>query len=166
MLIDHSFFKGELHIDGMVISNGIPSITQNAIMTELMYFVCKYETIYLRALLGGELSHDFISYIQSDSKAPVEMFDSLKSRLVTESISPIANYVFYYYLKNKTLKTLEGNPDETSSKNTISSASRKLVIVWNQMVEMNKEIVLWLSKERIKFYSDGNILFPINGFGL
>ena len=73
MLIDETFFTGELHIEGIVSYAGVPSKTYEAANYELKSFIAQYELEFYRKILGYDNAKAFVLYIESGES--VERWD-------------------------------------------------------------------------------------------
>ena len=84
-------------------------------------------------------------------------------------VSPIAYYVFFFYLrKNQTQSTPIGNVEESSS-NKISPCNIKMINAWNQMAYMNKYISDYLYDNRNDYggyFFDESLLEFMNKMGI
>lgn len=171
MLIDETFFTGELHIEGIVSYAGVPSKTYEAANYELKSFIAQYELEFYRRILGYDNAKAFVLYIESGGS--VEKWDNLKNMLVEQvgnrMVSPIAYYVFFFYLrKNQTQATPIGNVEESSS-NKISPCNIKMINTWNQMAYMNRYISDYLYDNRNDYggyFFDESLLEFMNKMGI
>lgn len=166
MIIDGTYFKGTISIDGLNIDTGAPSITNKAVSEYLNSFIETYEREYLRLVLGRDMCRQFLCYLKENPEIKVEKWERLKDKLTEDGVSPIAYYVFFFFVRR--------NNAHVSSVGVVSSsendADPNLVLIpaWNQMVEMNKELLFFLhsDKEYKGFVFDCSMLEDINPFDL
>lgn len=126
-LIDASYFIGGINL---------PNISQPAVLENLDVFINKYEKKFLKLLLGDALYDLFIAGIAEDPIA--EIWTDLKSLLVNsqDKESPIANYVYYYYTRDRATQTVGMGEVKPSGENgSIASPVTKQVRAWNEMVD-------------------------------
>lgn len=136
MLIDSTYFKGMLSI-GLSPDTGAPSITQEAERERIEWFISVYEKSYLKELLGGEMCDKFVSYCEQ-GKSDDKYFNQLKERL-TAAYSPVACYVFYKFVRTGNIHVTNVGSVKSSGDDAVSP-SALLVRVWNDMVQMNRDI--------------------------
>lgn len=122
-------------------------------------FITRYESIYLKLLLGTELYDSFKTGI-AVTPTPLAKWTDLKAKLAnaTDKISPIANYVFFFYLNPNKLTdggVVVPKNDDMSQGNT-KNLQR---IVWNEMVELTEEVYEWLL-ENSDTYETEEISYP------
>lgn len=171
MLIDETFFTGELHIEGVISCTGVPSKTNEASNYELKSLIAQYELEFYRKILGYDNAKKFVGYIESGEGE--EKWDNLKNMLVEQvgnrKVSPVAYYVFFFYLrKNQTQATPIGNVEESSS-NKISPCNIKMINAWNQMAYMNRYISDYLYDHRDDYggyFFDEHLLEFMNKMGI
>lgn len=131
MLIDSTYFVNELLIAN--ISNTVDSTG-----SKITSFIEKYETRYLKELLGLGLYAEFIAGIAED---PIEekwavLLDALRNDTTKES--PIANYVYYWVMRNDaTQSTGTGEVVANNENSRRVSPVDKMVRAWNEMVDWN-----------------------------
>ena len=70
MLIDETYFTGDIHIDGLVPSSGVPSLTSEAINLEFRALAAKFERDFYRQILGKDNADAFVSFLDLLEKDP------------------------------------------------------------------------------------------------
>ena len=95
MIIDGTYFKGTISIDGLNVDTGAPSITRTSMEDYLNSFIDTYEKEYLKLVLGRDMCRQFINYLKENGDK-IDKWERLKEFLVKDGKSPIANYVFFY----------------------------------------------------------------------
>ena len=171
MLLDNSFFTGELHIEGVISYTGVPSKTNEAANYELKSLISQYELDFYRKILGYDNAKKFVEYIESGEGE--EKWDNLKNMLVEQvgdrKVSPIAYYVFFFYLrKNQTQATPIGNIDESSS-NKVTPCNIKMISAWNQMAYLNRYLSDFLYNNQDDYggyFFDEHLLEFMNQMGI
>lgn len=171
MLIDYAFFQGPLLISGIVSPDVAPSLTTSAITGDVDNYISYYETEYLIKVLGKEVYEQFSEYLQSEEKEPVKLWDDLKSILVGTmggmKISPIANYIYFFYARNHQSDVTVNGVKKDSDIGELVSPMGKMVFAWNDMVRMNADLYKWLDTQHIEGWTfDKSLLKPINTFNL
>jgi hypothetical protein len=160
LLIDKSYFKGELSLPNIPASvwdeaaHGVALALQTVGGADLCIFVDKYVTEYLIRLFGRELTEEFLKEIGKEF--PPEIWVKLKNQLLIRmgsyKVSPLANYVYYWLMRDARTKTTpsgEADPDFDNAENV--NNQYKLVKAWNDMVHMNFSIFSWF-RDNIRDY--------------
>lgn len=165
MIIDGSYFTGVLSL-GIIWNIDDDSITRNAERDNLQSYIDLYEKKYLRMVLGKSMSREFIEYILSGDN-DVDKWEKLKEKLSNKGYSPVANYVYFHYVRRCVIKqtpvgTVYASGDEKANPNIL------LVSAWNDMVQMNKDLYDFLEsdKEYEGFSFNCTMLECINGMGI
>jgi hypothetical protein len=165
MIIDGSYFTGVLSL-GIIWDIDDDSITRKAERDNLQSYIDLYEKKYLRMVLGKSMSREFIEYILS-SDNDVDKWEKLKEKLSNKGYSPVANYVYFHYVRRCVIKqtpvgTVYASGDEKANPNIL------LVSAWNDMVQMNKDLYDFLEsdKEYEGFSFNCTMLECINGMGI
>ena len=186
MLIDRTYFVGELNI---------PNTAQAAISSQVDLFIEKYEEKFLRDVLGYTLNKAFQVGLQQpviDSKWTdlaygVEytalggkvtywrgLIDAISGN-VSFDVSPIANYVYYWYQRNNHTQTATTGENKAVNENsTTASPSLKLVRAWNEMSIWICELVDYLNAKKDDYteWADQDVYCmlkkfkPINEFNI
>ena len=151
MLINEEYFKGEIVIPNLnSVGNGISSQIASSNLVLLLSFIDKYEKRFLVSLLGRCCADEFYKEIEKGELSGKWL--DLKNKLVDETlkISPIANYVYYWYRRNDVSITTGIGEMETDSDNSVRvSSALKMCRAWNEMVE-------WVIDTRVWMKSSGN----------
>lgn len=175
MLIDETYFTGDLHIDGLVSSEGVPSLTNEAINSEFKALAAKYERDFYRQVLGKDNADAFVSFLdlleKDPDKADERRWLDLMEVLVDDAggtlESPIAYYIYFFYLRRNQLEATPVGATEADAK--IVPCNRKMIDAWNQMVYMNDYLSRWLFDHRDDYggyFFDNDMLETINQFGI
>ncbi|MBA3971804.1 MAG: hypothetical protein H0X46_06600 [Bacteroidetes bacterium] len=180
-IIDTSYFQNELSIG---------QITSPSVIAAVALYIEKYEEEYLSNMLGYELYKEYkagiavlptplviwtnlrdgVEYTYYDS---LTKWKGLKFTTGTLKRSPIANYVYYNYLKDTVSFTMgsgEVKPQSTAVVNV--SPMSKMVRAWNEMVDWNRELIEYLDANETLYtgyeysYARDYLLRPINSFNL
>ena len=97
MIIDGSYFTGLLSL-GIIWDIDDDSITRKAERDNLQSYIDLYERRFLRMVLGKSMSREFIEYLLS-GKNDIDKWERLKEKLSSKGYSPIANYVYFHYVR-------------------------------------------------------------------
>jgi hypothetical protein len=174
-LIDTSYFYGDL---------SIAQITNEAVEANVQRFIKQYEPELLADLLGYELYKNYLAGVATVQKykdirdgkeytnraGKLAKWRGLKNNSISQSL--IANYVYYWYLRNEASITT-GTGEKTANAQNASNASPrvKMTRAWNQMAKWNMELVEFLVSnqtdypEFISYYGScelDNLLTTIN----
>lgn len=171
MLIDEKYFKGEILIPNLVSQGvGISDSICHANIKRLGEFIEKYESFFLSKLLGRKLYDELTKEINT----PESKWVALKETLVNEATltSPIANYVYYWFIRNQITNTTGiGETVNQANNSIVVSPEQKMVKAWNDMVDDLTLIVQFMNDNRQvypNFRPDYNadIFFHINTLNL
>lgn len=170
MLINEEYFKGEIVIPNLnSVSNGISSQIASSNFELLLSFINKYERRFLVSLLGRDCADEFYKEIERKELSG-KWFD-LKNKLVDETLklSPIANYVYYWYRRdNVSIATGVGEMETDSDNSVRVSPALKMCRAWNEMVDWVIDIQTWMKSSGSFNYRNINVnlLKRINTFNL
>lgn len=141
MLIDKSYFFGEINIAGL---GNIP------VQNTLALFIGKREPEYLELVLGYAFNALFTAAMAVDPivtrwsdllngaeykncKGFTKKWKGFKN---TDKQSPIANYIFHWYDRdNVTFPTTTGEKEGKSDNAKSASSNAKMVRAWNEMID-------------------------------
>lgn len=150
-LIDISYFIGERQIA----NSNTPAVGER-----LNWFIAKYETQFLKLLLGDSLYAEFVAGLLVD---PVEtqwadlrdgasyvyddrtyLYSGLRD--ATAKRSPIADYVYYHYLRDAATQSTGIGEVKTKGENsTATNSMQKQVRAWNDMAVWVRESAIYLN---------------------
>ena len=178
MIIDTSYFEGDLSIG---------QISSPAVIASVNLFIKKYEDEFLAKLLGYPLFKLFKAGIAAET--PDQRYLDIKTGVEYEysghlnkwrgltfesdglKRSPIANYVYWFYMKDNASFTMgagEVKPENSTSENV--SPKLKMIRAWNEMAHMNRELAQMIIARRdvypeyMPVYS--GIFKTVNEFGI
>lgn len=143
MLIDASYFIGELDI---------PNTDTLPVQENLAIFINKYERKFLRTILGNVLYAQYIAGLTEDPVDPkwTALQDQLRD--VTTKVSPISNYIYFFFVRDKTIYNSGTGTQQAEGENSTKADSKiKTVRAWNEMNELSFEIHKFL-KTNISIY--------------
>ena len=149
MLIDVTYFQsGSLYISGISLPEMSPTPTNIAVTGDIEGYIQEYETEYLIQALGYDIYKEFSEYLSSEKDEG--RWEELKNRLVPDrtKVSPIANYVYYHYLRNHQSDATVSGVKKDSDEGDLVSAERKMCDAWNRMVDMNKRLFSWIESHK------------------
>lgn len=157
-LIDITYFTGEIVI---------PNTDKDYIAQRLVLFIEKYEDNFLRDVLGYDLYKSFKAGIvnypsgATDQKwidiiegaeysrhsrthqwrgLTFENVDGFASG-TGQLLSPIANYVYWYWVKDGFSQTMSTGESQAKAENATSiSPAFKMVRAWNEMIDWIEEL--------------------------
>lgn len=154
MLIDKTYFVGELHI---------AQLGNESVENVLNIFINKRENEYLRFALGYSFSKTAKEGMTaaepeskwSDLKNGAEYTDAYGDLqywpgfVNADKQSPLANYVYYWYMRDKASKTTEVAEVEDKRIFTTSvPPNLKQMRAWNEMVDMNCRLYDFLENKK------------------
>jgi len=131
-LIDSSYFWGELEIDSLFTNQASGIALKEAggnSASELDRYIAKYQKYYLEQMFGETLA----------ANLPSELIDLIRDEQL--KTSPIANCVYYFYMRaNQSKTTGAGEVKMDIVRTRAVSASEKMCRAWNEMVKLNRKI--------------------------
>lgn len=154
MLIDRTYFIGEINI---------VNSTKPEVSSLLDHFINKYEKDLLTSVLGLTLYNSFTAGLAEpvvDQKwtdlktgATYTCGDTQKHWRGILTASPnesmIANYVYYWYVRNNHTQTAAMGEVKASNENSVmANPSLKMVRAWNEMSCWIREMVDYLNAKK------------------
>lgn len=138
ILLDKTYFQGILSLPNISYNEreGLGALMQSVSESNLNYFIAKYEPECMSLVLGESLYRSFIDGLNDDPNN--EIWINLKDALFREEgkygFSPIANYVYFYVMKDSRSKTTpKGEISEISSLSEARDNQFKMINAWNDM---------------------------------
>ena len=162
MIIDRTYFVGELNI---------PNVGTPAIGGLVDWFIQKYEPKFMVDILGYELNKAFqagwVAYTVdqkwTDLIEGVEYTD-LAGKLrywqgfvtflpsLIGNQSPIANYVYYWFVRNNLSQTATMGEVKTANENaTAHNPGLKMVRAWNEISRWVCDLVDYLNAAKVTY---------------
>lgn len=127
-LIDDTYFWGELELGNLFknTNGNLLSEAGNNASNELQMFITKYQKKYLTEMFGKTLA----------ANLPAELIALIRDE--DAKTSPIANYVYFFAMRNKQSVTSKAGEVRNSVVNTqIETAGDKMKNAWFEMVQFN-----------------------------
>jgi len=163
MLIDYTYFIGKINLPQRTTEDG---------QADLNLFIALYEQKYLQCVLGFDLWKAFTDGINVEDSGLIDerwlnLLDGVDyayqgknghwagftpdfgSGLDYLKVSPIANYVYYQYMANRSSDTMGvGEVVSETDNNKTVNGMRKMITAWNDMVQMNVSLYRYLSANK------------------
>lgn len=160
MILNETYFQYEpLHIPFAEASGiGVSKNLDAKRKSQLLHTIAVRELQFLKELLGKDLRDAFLAGLEED---PVEQkWTDLKNQLYndTDKISPVANYVYYFYLDPVKITDIGAVIPKSDGVMSVSPLIRQ-VEIWNDMADLNLDIVEWLD-ENSDVYEVNDIEYP------
>jgi hypothetical protein len=158
-LISSAFFVGEL---------SIPNLQQESVSENLAYFITKYEKECLIGTLGYHLYKLTLVPRDSMEQRIKDLLDGVEYKLngkltkweglVHGDYSLIANYIYWFFMKNNATHTTGVATTKSNAAASISvSPAEKMVAAWNDMSDRINQMILFL---RNKKNESGVLVYP------
>ena len=149
-LIDLSYFHGNVSIPNLGINEGNTASVND--------FIVKYEKKFLSEILGYKMYSQLVTAYTPTAPISGIWFDLVNGKRFIDSLgrdnyfggladisegdsyklSPIANYIYWQFMKNTATNTVGIGESITATENAFRvSPKDKMVTAWNEMVEWN-----------------------------
>lgn len=164
-LIDCSYF----YVGPLQIMNARPidDLDNNAIAVQdtITGYIERYQGEFLLKMVGKELSADVTVYLAK--RGEDEEYTDERAETLCENLRPsFAHYVYFKLVGdvNQTM-TITGLM-KLKSANDNQVPRQRMVKVWNDMVELNKQFVAWAEESDYDVFYYIEMVTPINQFNL
>lgn len=164
-IISPSYFYGDI---------SIAQLSETSVAANVQRSIDKYEPRIFECLLGatmyGELlaAYDAIDPEGGELASPwkelmggttytsiygyTKSWIGLAPVLGTVAFSPIANYIYYWYQRTVFTHTVGSGEKKNKSENAVdASPNHKMTRAWNEMVDMNRQLLDYLRSSSIDF---------------
>lgn len=164
-LIDCSYF----YVGPLQIMNARPidDLDNNAIAVQetITGYIERYQGEFLLKMVGKELSADVTAYLSERGNDENHTDEAMEE--LCEKLRPsFAHYVYFKVVGdvNQTM-TITGLM-KLKSANYNQVPRQRMVKVWNDMVELNKQFVAWAEESDYDVFYYVEMVTPINQFNL
>lgn len=164
-LIDCSYF----YVGPLQIMNARPidDLDNNAIAVQetITGYIERYQGEFLLKMVGKELSADVTAYLAERGNDEQHTDEAMEE--LCEKLRPsFAHYVYFKLVGdvNQTM-TITGLM-KLKSANDSQIPRQRMVKVWNDMVELNKQFVAWAEESDYDVFYYVEMVTPINQFNL
>lgn len=164
-LIDCSYF----YVGPLQIMNARPidDLDNNAIAVQetITGYIERYQGEFLLKMVGKELSADVTAYLAERGNDEQHTDEAMEE--LCEKLRPsFAHYVYFKIVGdvNQTM-TITGLM-KLKSANDNQIPRQRMVKVWNDMVELNKQFVAWAEESDYDVFYYVEMVTPINQFNL
>lgn len=164
-LIDCSYF----YVGPLQIMNARPidDLDNNAIAVQetITGYIERYQGEFLLKMVGNELSADVTAYLAERGNDEQHTDEAMEE--LCEKLRPsFAHYVYFKLVGdiNQTM-TITGLM-KLKSANDNQIPRQRMVKVWNDMVELNKQFVAWADESDYDVFYYVEMVTPINQFNL
>jgi len=139
-------------VDEISIPNDAQGFGGNA--DSLTRFIIKYEPLFLAMLMGSDFATLFVNGLFPPVTDPVTPVEQRWTDLNTPQLqTAIANYVYYYWMRNDNSQTLGvGNVKTKNTNSTNYTAADKCCRAWREM-----NVISW---QIVKFLKDNSDTYP------
>lgn len=142
MIIDRTYFWGELRMPFIAVGSVTASAIETAQRAELDKYIAKYEPILLKKIFGDL----YDTYIAERGNEPWSAVDALIVDS-TAKTSIIANYVYFHYWNSKQYGVDDsGTYLKTRESGTVVSNGCKTIPAWNEMIDNIITLLVYLSE--------------------
>jgi len=147
-VIDSSYFVGEISIPNTAGSGAVVTAT----LAKLNRLISIYEKDYLTKLLGDTLYDEFIAALEVPDDWATDLLAELRDD--TLKLSPVAYYVYYFWLRDSVTYVTSNGQAEGNNENAVSSSpALRMSESYNRMVRMTEEVLDYIGDEQATFPS-------------
>ena len=164
-LIDCSYFYvGPLQVMN---ARAIDDLDNNAADVQecITAYIERYQSEFLLKMTGKDLAAEVTAYLSA--RGEDEDYTEEAMETLCQQLRPsFAHYVYFKLVGdvNQTM-TITGLM-KLKSANENQPPRQRMVKVWNDMVELNKQFVAWAEMSDYDVYYDVEMITPINQFNL
>lgn len=153
-IIDYTYFVKKLNL---------PQTGDTLGRQNIESFIETYEPLYLKKILGYELSKLFMEGIQGSGDPDQRWIDLLEGKEFTyygklnkwmgfsntDLLSPIANFIYYQFMEESAYDVaLVGTSAGDVENATRVSGISKMIDAWNEMSSMNRTLAKFLNANK------------------
>lgn len=164
-LIDCSYFYvGPLQVMN---ARAIDDLDNNAAEVQecITAYIERYQSDFLLKMTGKDLAAEVTAYLAARGEDE-DYTDEAMETLCQQLRPSFAHYVYFKLVgdvnQNMTITGLM----KLKSANDNQPPRQRMVKVWNDMVELNKQFVAWAEMSDYDVYYDVEMITPINQFNL
>ena len=145
MIVTIADFKNEAAIPGLIVEVLATDYIGQSIRDNVQDFIDKYEPKFLKMFFDSneETAYtyaDIVSYFELEE---AERNDDLLDAYIENLKEPISHYIAFYYFRNDiSSRSVSGGETTSNAANSKKAdANNRIVLLWNQMVELITDIV-------------------------
>ena len=158
-LIDCSYFyAGPLQIMNAEATGDLDN-NAYAVQQHITGYIERYQSDFLSKMLGGALAATVMSALAEGDTDDIEDLCELL-RL------PFAHYVYFKIAGDANQVMTATGLVRLKSANDYQPPRQRMVSVWNDMVELNKQFLAWAETSDYEVYYQVNMVTPINHFNI
>jgi len=147
-VIDSSYFVGEISIPNTIGSDAVVTAT----LAKLNRLISIYEKDYLIKLLGQTLYDEFIAALLVPDAWATALLNELRDD--TLKLSPIAQYVYYFWLRDSVTYVTSNGQVEGKNENAVSSSpALRMSESYSRMVRTTEEVLEYIGDNQSTFPS-------------
>ena len=143
MLIDASYFtKGFRRIANTTLGV-MPNPQAAEVLTFIQGHIDHYEPRFLRDMFGDICGERIARYVH-DKDTQADIYDADMERLCDRLREPCADYVYFHIVRDIMSSTTINGQVRYKSADTYVSPIRRQTDAWNDMVDRNRGLAVWL----------------------
>lgn len=165
-LIDCSYFYvGPLQIEN---ARPIDALDNNSIAVQeaITGYIERYQSEFLLKMVGKDVAHDVIEYLAKREED--ETYADDQAEELCKLLRPsFAHYVYFKLVGDVNQNmTITGLKKVKSANNEHQPPRQRMVKVWNDMVQLNKQFIEWAETSDYDVYYYVEMITPINQYNL
>ena len=164
-LIDCSYFYvGPLQIENARHTDDLDN-NAAAVQEAITGYIERYQSEFLLKMVGKDLAADVTAYLVNRGKD--ENYTDKRAETLCEQLRPsFAHYVYFKLVGDVNQQMTITGLMKMKSANENQPPRQRMVKVWNDMVNLNKQFVEWAETSDYDVFYHVEMITPINQFNL
>ena len=159
-LIDCSYFtNGPLQIENAGVTDDIDN-NAYAVQEAISGYIEHYQGTFLRKMLGDTLATTVENHLSTNGT------DANLETLCEKLRKSFAHYVYFKICGDANQQLTVTGLVRLKSANDNQPPRQRMVSVWNDMVELNRQFVKWAETSNFEVFYHVNMVTPINQFNI
>jgi hypothetical protein len=166
MIVTIADFKNEAAIPGLIVEVLATDYIGQSIRDNVQDFIDKYEPKFLKMFFDSneETAYTYADIVTYLALEEADRNDDVLDSYIENLKEPISHYIAFYYFRNDiSSRSVSGGETTSNAANSKKAdANNRIVLLWNQMVELITDIVdteEWYTIPNVEIFKRIN---PIN----
>ena len=145
MIVTIADFKNEAAIPGLIVEVLATDYIGQSIRDNVQDFIDKYEPKFLKMFFDSneETAYTYADIVTYLALEEADRNDDVLDSYIENLKEPISHYIAFYYFRNDiSSRSVSGGETTSNAANSKKAdANNRIVLLWNQMVELITDIV-------------------------